>query len=103
MPSNSLPQLPDSSCGTGPGSVPVFNCVVILSPLEDGWKTRGRVANLACISAEGNSERDVLMQLAKRFKTVVMEHNRNQESVPWIDPPEVPTAGERQRFIPVHL
>ncbi len=103
MPSESLPQLADSSCGTGPGSVPVFNCVVILSSLEEGAKIRGRVANLADVSAEGNSERDVLMQLARQFKIIITEYSRNQKPVPWIDPPESPATGERQRFIPVHL
>lgn len=103
MPADSLPQLPDSNCGQGPGSVPVFNCVVILTPITGGTKLRGRVANLADISAEGNTERDVLIQLTRRFKSVVQDCVRNSEAIPWADPPESPTPNEQQRFIPVHL
>jgi hypothetical protein len=103
MASNSLPQLTDSTCGTGPGSVPVYNCVVILSPISGSSRLRGRIANLADIFAEGNSERDVLIQLSRQFKAVVQEHTRNSHPVPWIDPPESAGPGEQQRFIPVHL
>lgn len=103
MGKESLPQLSDSNCGTGPGSVPVFNCVVILTLVPGGTKIRGRVANLQGIQGEGNTERDVLLLLTKRFKTTMLEYNRSQQLIPWIDPPESPADGEQQRFIPVHL
>ena len=63
----------------------------------------GRIANLEGISAEGNTERDVLIQLTKRFKAIVQEYSQKQQPIPWIDPPETPGPGEMQRFIPVHL
>lgn len=103
MDSESLPQLTDSTCGTGLSSVPVFNCVVILSPIPGSTKLAGRIANLAGISAEGNTERDVLIQLTRRFKLTIQELNQKQQSIPWIDPPETPRPGEMQRFIPIHL
>ncbi len=103
MPSDSLPQLSDSTCGGGPGSVPVYNCVVILSPIADSSKLRGRIANLAGIAADGYTERDVLIQLSRRFKTVVQEYARCAQAIPWIEPPDSPGPDEQQRFIPVHL
>jgi hypothetical protein len=103
MASESLPQLTDSNCGSGLTSVPVFNCVAILSPIPGGTKLAGRIANLAGISGEGNTERDVLIQLTKRFKATVQEYSQKQQPIPWVDPPETPGPGEMQRFIPVHL
>jgi hypothetical protein len=103
MASEFLRQLPDSSCSTGPGSVPVFNCIVILTPVDDGKRLRGRVANLSGISAEGNSERELLMLLTKRFKAAMQQFVSQNAPIPWLDPPETPAAGEQQRFIPVHL
>jgi hypothetical protein len=103
MPSDFLPQLPDSTCNTGPGTVPVYNCVVILSAAAANGRLRGRVANLPEIVAEGNSERDVLIQLTKRFKQIVQECTVRKQEVPWQNPPEQPGLNEQQRFIPVHL
>ena len=103
MTSEQLPQLSESSCGSGLSSVPVFNCIAILSPISGSTKLAGRIANLEGISAEGNTEREVLLQLTKRFKSIVQEFSQKQQSIPWIDPPEAPRPGEMQRFIPIHL
>ena len=103
MTSEQLPQLSESSCGSGLSSVPVFNCIAILSPISGSTKLAGRIANLEGISAEGNTERDVLIQLTKRFKSTVQQFSQKQQSIPWIDPPETPRPGEMQRFIPIHL
>jgi len=97
-----LPLLAESSCGSGPGSVPVFNCIIILTPLESG-RLRGRVANLPGVTAEGNAERELLMLLTQRFKRVIRESLASGAGLTWIDPPETPDAGEIQRFIPIHL
>lgn len=102
MTSDPLPLISESSCGTGPGSVPVFNCIVILTPIENG-RLRGRVANLPGITAEGAAERDLLKLITQRFKTAVKESLSNGPALQWIEPPEVPAKGESQRFIPVHL
>lgn len=102
MTQDPLPLLSESSCGTGPGSVPVFNCIIILTPL-DGGRLRGRIANLPGISAVGHAERDLLMLLTQRFKSVVRESLVSGTGLTWIDPPETPSKGESQRFIPIHL
>ncbi len=103
MSQESLPLLPDSTCGGGQGSVPVFNCIVILTRLPESGRLRGRIANLANLSAEGNAERELLLLLTKRFKAFILDCLTNQRRVPWRDPPESPAPGEEQRFIPVHL
>lgn len=103
MASESLPQLTDSTCGSGLTAVPVFNCVAIFLPIPGETKLAGRIANLAGISGEGNTERDVLILLTKRFKATVQEFSQKRQPIPWIDPPEIPGPGEMQKFIPVHL
>jgi len=103
MSQESLPLLPESTCGGGQGAVPVFNCVVILNRSPDTGRLRGRVANLADFSAEGSEERELLLLLTKRFKAFIRDCLENQRPIPWRDPPESPGSGEQQRFIPVHL
>ena len=96
---NHLPLISESDCSP----VPVFNCLIILSPSDEKGRRRGRVANLAGISAEGTSERDILTAIMKKFKTTVQECTQASRVIPWIDPPESPGEGEVERFIPVHL
>ena len=98
--SGSLPQASESSCGTGGAAVPVFNCIVILTRDTTTGRMSARVANMAGIAAEGNSERELLMLL---FKAFLMDCLQNNREIPWIDPAETPLPGEQQRFIPVHL
>jgi hypothetical protein len=98
-----LPRLPDSSCQGTAGSVPVYNCVVILRMDPESQRLTATVANLPGLTAEGNSERDLLILLTKRFKAVVQDCLVRNEAIPWIDPAVEPAAGEQQRFIPVHL
>ena len=98
-----LPVVTDSSCGTGPGTVPVFNCVVILRRDESTGRISGRVANLDGIAAEGHSERDVLLSITKQFKAAVRELTADGKPIPWLDPPQRAAAGEFERFVPVHL
>ena len=97
--SDSLPLISDSDCSP----VPVFNCCIILSKDPSATKVLGRVANLSGLSSIGSTERDVLMQLTKQFKQTVQTLTERGQSIPWIDPPEQPAAGESQRFVPVHL
>ena len=98
-----LPLATVSSCGSAPGSVPVFNCVIILRTDRDTGRVFGRVANLPDISADGFTERDVLLVLTRRFKATVQEHLDSEQVVPWIEPPVRPGPGETERFVPVHL
>lgn len=101
--SSPLNQLPASSCGSVPGSVPVFNCIVILRIDSSTGRAYGRVANLPGLHGEAASERDLLFQLTRRFKDLLRTSLAGQHELSWIDPPEAPGAGEQQRFIPIHL
>ncbi|MFM7056300.1 MAG: hypothetical protein ACKO2P_05190 [Planctomycetota bacterium] len=101
--SSPLNQLPDSSCGSTPGSVPVFNCIVILQPSGQSGKVKGRVANLEGISGEASGERELLFLLTRRFRDTIRQFHQNSQPVPWKTPAETPAAGEQLRFIPIHL
>jgi hypothetical protein len=85
----------------------VFSCIVYVCKTADGT-IRGRVANLAGddsgeISATGNSERDVLLDVTREIKARVLTmHGENQE-IAWVDPPQPPLENEQVRFVPVHL
>ena len=93
--------------GDSKPSVPAFSCIVYVCKTADGT-IRGRLANLAGddsgeISATGNSERDVLLNVTREFKARVLAiHEANQE-IAWIDPPQPPLENEQVRFVPVHL
>ena len=93
--------------GDAKPTVPVFSCIVYVCKTADGT-IRGRVANLAGddsgeISARGNSERDVLLNVTRDFKSRVLKmHGENQE-IAWIDPPQPPLENEQVRLVPVHL
>lgn len=96
---NPLPLIATSDCSP----VPVFNCQVILSKPDETGKRTGRVANLAGMTAQGYSERDVLTSITKQFKAKMKEYAAAGQQAPFVDPPELPLAGEVERFIPVHL
>ena len=88
-------------------TVPVFSCIVYVCKTSDGT-IRGRVANLACddsgeISATGNSERDVLLNVTRKFKARVLAMRGENQEIAWIDPPQPPLENEQVRFVPVHL
>src|SRR5690349_19488456 len=88
-------------------TAPTFSCIVYICRTEDGTIS-GRVANLAGgdsgeIRASGNSERDVLMEVTREFKSRVIKCHGQGEAIPWIEPPQPPLGNEQVRFIPVHL
>jgi len=82
--------------------VPVFSCIVYIRQNEHG-KVSGRVANLAGLSSDGESERDVLSRLTREFKAQVKSLHQEGKEIPWIDPPVSVEADERVRSIPIHL
>jgi hypothetical protein len=93
--------------GDSKPTVPVFSCIVYVCKTADGT-IRGRVANLAGddsgeISATGNSERDVLLNVTREFKARVLTMHRENQEIAWIDPPQPPLENEQVRFVPVHL
>ncbi len=83
--------------------VPVYNCVVIVSPRDEQGLVRARCATVAGIDASGRSEREALAQVVSAFKATIGRHLAADLPIPWIDPPSPPAAGEQQRFIAVHL
>ena len=98
-----LNQLPDSSCGSTAGTVPVFNCIVILRKDPQTSRVTGRVANLPELAAEASSERDLLFTLTRRFREIIQTATKAGQPIAWKEPPDSPAPGELQRFIPVHL
>jgi hypothetical protein len=83
--------------------VPVYNCVVIVSPRAADGMVRARCATVAGIDFAGRSEREALSQVVAAFKATIARHLAADLPVPWIDPPAQPNPGEQQRFIAVHL
>lgn len=86
-----------------PEPVPVFSCQVIVTPGAVGAPWRGRCANYTGIAVSGASERAVLQQIVKEFKTVAAAKLALHEELEPITPPDQPAAGEQLRFIAVHL
>ena len=84
------------------GSVPVFNCIVYVSPATSGG-VQAHVANLAGLEVSAASEREALGKLVAAFKARVAELMQQQAEIPWIEPPPPPGPGEQERLIPVHL
>ncbi|HZL87185.1 MAG TPA: hypothetical protein VFB96_02315 [Pirellulaceae bacterium] len=83
--------------------VPVYNCVVIVSPRDEQGLVRARCATVAGLEAAGHSEREALSQVVSAFKATIARHLAAGLPIPWVEPPEQPAAGEQQRFIAVHL
>ncbi len=85
-----------------PAEVPVFNCIVYVSPAAGGG-VRARVANLSGLECTAASEREALGKIVPAFKQRIVELMRGETPIPWIEPPAPAEAGEQRRFIPVHL
>jgi hypothetical protein len=83
--------------------VPVYNCVVLVSPRDEQGLIRARCATVAGIDAAGKSEREALAQVVSAFKATIERHLAAGLAIPWIERPEQPGPGEQQRFIAVHL
>ncbi|MEY3460236.1 MAG: hypothetical protein RL215_3393 [Planctomycetota bacterium] len=98
-----LNQLPDATCGSAQGSVPVFNCIVILKKDPETGRAVGRIANLEGFEGEASGERELLFMLTRRFRETVQNCTKLGQPIPWKEPAEVAGSGEQQRFIPVHL
>ncbi len=83
--------------------VPVYNCVVIVSPRDAAGLVHARCATVAGIGAAGRSEREALSQVVAAFKATIGRQLAAELPIPWIDPPAQPEPNEQQRFIAVHL
>lgn len=87
--------------GEHAGDVPVYQCVVYLTPATS--KVHARVANLHDLTCDGANEREALRTIVGAFKKRLVEYASRNEPIPWIEPPEPIQQGEVQRLIPVHL
>ena len=67
-------------------AVPVFNCVVYLATRPDG-RVHARIANLAGLECDGQSERAVLQSIVAAFKRRLVELQATQTQISWITPP----------------
>lgn len=85
------------------GSVPVYDCHVILTPPKDGAGYIARAVTLPGVTAEAGTERDVLRRIVDLFKQRLIAHRDAGEPIPWSETPETPQPGEVERWIPVHL
>ena len=83
------------------GCVPVYDCHVLLRHTDAG--VEGRTANLDGITANGPTERDVLLAITKKFKATVQGYVAVNEDIPFRTEPHKPEEGEVERWIPVHL
>jgi len=83
--------------------VPVFNCVVHVSPPSADGTVVARVVNLAGIEGRGRSEREALAQVVAAFKAAVASYHTKGETIPFLAQPAKPVPGETERLIAVHL
>jgi hypothetical protein len=83
--------------------VPVYDCHVYLSPLDEQGLVHVRAAALTEVVTTGKNERDALRNVVAKFKEVVGRHVSRGEPIPWLVPPNAIKLGEIQRFIPVHF
>jgi hypothetical protein len=93
---------PNVSHHAKPADVPVFSCIVYVSP-DAGGGVRARIANLAGLACTAASEREALAKIVAAFKQRVGDLMRSEIPIPWIEPPSPAEPGELIRFIPVHL
>lgn len=85
-----------------PPNVPVFSCIVYVSP-DAGGGVRARVANLSGLECTAASEREALGKIVPAFKQRLGDVMRSGTQIPWIEPPMPARPGEQKRYIPVHL
>ncbi len=88
---------------TTPPDVPVFNCVVIVTPRDAEGLVSARAAELAGMEGRGKSEREALSQVVAQFKDFVSRRYAAGDEIPWLQPPLTAQPGEQQRLIAVHL
>jgi len=86
-----------------PQSVPVFNCRTIVTPRDAAGNIVARCAELADLSAAGETEREALQKLVAAFKAKMAAHVAAGEEIPWIKPGDNAASGEKELLIAVHL
>ncbi len=85
------------------GDVPVFNCIVYVSPRDTEGMIVARAAELAGMEGRGKSEREALALVVAQFKNFVSRRYAAGDVIEWLSPPLSPEPGDVQRLIAVHL
>lgn len=85
-----------------PEAIPVYNCSVIISRLDNG-QIHGQVANLDGIEVSAVTEREILQQIVTQFKTTIGKYVEAGQEIPWLDPPRAAAPDQVEKLIPVHL
>lgn len=88
---------------TDDGSVPVYDCHVILSHPNEQGQIVARAASLPGVTAQGSTERETLRNIVTVFKAKLIEYRDAEMEIPWAEQAESPGPGESERWIPVHL
>ncbi len=88
---------------TASGSVPVYDCHVILTPPDEQGVISARCVTLPSVVGSGTTERDTLRSIVDTFKAELRKYYDNGEPIPWAADPDQPAEGEVERWIPVHL
>jgi hypothetical protein len=86
-----------------PQAVPVFNCRAIVAPRNADGTVVARCAELANLSAAGDTEREALQKLVAAFKAKMAAHVAAHEEIPWVRPGEAANPIEKELLIAVHL
>ena len=86
-----------------PTSVPVYNCLALVSPRGSDGLVHARAANLSDLRTSGASEREALQHLVGAFKIIVAQCLAEGREIPFLKDPHPPRSDEQQRFIAVHL
>ncbi|HXT60680.1 MAG TPA: hypothetical protein VN699_18710 [Pirellulales bacterium] len=86
-----------------PGEVPVYNCLVLLSPPDAEGYLAARCSNLPEVAERGKSRREALAKVVAAFKAAVARYSAEGRAVPFAAEPLEPAPGEEQLWIAVHL
>lgn len=81
----------------------MFQCIVFFRRDEETGRVAGRVANYPDISGAASDERQLLILLTREFRDALRRCQAAGEEFPLAVDEVLPSAGEQQRFIPVHL
>ena len=85
--------------------VPVFNCLVIVSPRGSDGLVLARTAEVAGIEGRAKTEPEALKLVVAAFKKWIAVATASGEPIPWLTGADklIPGPGDQQRFIAVHL
>ncbi len=86
-----------------PQNVPVFNCLVAVSPRNAEGLILARAIQVDGISATAKTEPEALKAIVAAFKSLAGKCAAAGEEIPWLKESLPLGPGDQQRFIAVHL